>query len=130
MAEQHVKTAQLWIPGRLPGLNELMAMALRPKYGRRLYAQAKAKHSHEIGLLARAAGIPAFEAAHFKFHWVEPNRRRDKDNVAAGGRKLILDALQECSVLGNDGWKQILSFADTFEVNAANPGVMVVLSSP
>lgn len=102
-------------------------MALRPKYGRRLYAQAKAKHSHEIGLLAKAAGIPAFEAAHFTFHWVEPNKRRDPDNVAAGGRKFCLDALQQCGVLPNDGWKQILSFADTFEVNAANPGVMVVL---
>lgn len=58
--------------------------------------------------------------------WCEPNRMRDPDNIASA-KKFILDALVKRGVLENDGWKQIVSFADYFKVDKENPRVEVVL---
>ena len=42
-------------------------------------------------------------------------RKRDPDNVSSGGRKIILDSLQECGLLENDNATWVLSFVDTFK---------------
>lgn len=63
------------------------------------------------------------------FHWIEKDRRRDKDNIAMA-KKFILDSLQEWGVLENDGWKQVLGFIDLFSVNKTNPRVEVYLLTP
>lgn len=36
------------------------------------------------------------------FRWIEPNRRRDKDNISFA-KKFILDSLQEVGIIKNDG---------------------------
>lgn len=45
---------------------------------------------------------------HISYEWHEANKRRDKDNVSAFGRKVINDALQTAGVLPNDNnvWVQ------------------------
>ena len=63
------------------------------------------------------------------FRWYEPNRRRDKDNIAMA-KKFILDSLQEMNVLENDGWTQIMGFIDEFYIDAMNPRVEVLLFEP
>ena len=65
--------------------------------------------------------------ARFEFRWVEPNRKRDLDGIAAGGRKVILDSLVLAKVLDNDGWAQIAGWVDTFEVGP-KPGVGVTIT--
>lgn len=54
--------------------------------------------------------------AAISFHWVEGDMRRDLDNVAAGGRKVVLDGLVAAGVLGGDGWKHVRGFWDEFSV--------------
>lgn len=61
------------------------------------------------------------------YTWYEPNRKRDLDNVSSYGRKVIQDALVHCGVLHNDGWKQILGFADRFYVDRKEPRIEVVI---
>ena len=62
-----------------------------------------------------------------KYCFFEPNKRRDKDNVAAFAMKVIQDALVKEGVIKNDGWKEIDSFECLFEVDKDNPRIEVVL---
>lgn len=59
------------------------------------------------------------------YRWYEPNRKRDKDNIAAVGRKIIQDALVEAGVIRNDGWNDIRGFSDEFYVDKNEPRIEV-----
>src|SRR5699024_12666172 len=59
-----------------------------------------------------------------RYLWVEPDRRRDRDNITAG-RKFVQDALVRCKVLQNDGWKEIAGFSDDWAVDKARPRVEI-----
>jgi hypothetical protein len=116
----------LWVPGPLPGLNELIAAA--KGHGGRGYAYAKLKRSwtDTVILLARSARLKPVERVKLHFLWCERNRKRDPDNVAAGGRKLVLDGLVAAGVLPGDGWANIVSWSDSFAVGE-KPGVSVLI---
>lgn len=62
-----------------------------------------------------------------KYCFFEPNKRRDKDNVAAFAMKVIQDALVKEGVIKNDGWKEIDSFECLFDIDKDNPRIEVVL---
>lgn len=69
---------------------------------------------------------------HFKhpvvihYLWIEPSRRRDKDNIAFA-KKFIQDALVKTGVLENDGWNQIEHFTDDFAVDPKDPRIEVTI---
>lgn len=115
--------AELWIPGRLVGLNELML-------DRSARIHNKKRSRVTIMAICFTARIPTFEQAYLDFEWVEPNKRRDPDGFTSGGRKVILDALQHAKVLPGDGWRHVLGFTDTWRCDPAAPGVRVVLRAP
>ena len=58
--------------------------------------------------------------------WVEPNRNRDKDNVAFA-KKFVQDGLVKAGVLVNDGWAQVEGFTDNFVVDKHHPRVEIEL---
>ena len=119
------RVARVWIPGRLPGMNDTTAKQGR---GRGFaYAAEKRKWTNDIALLARAARVPHFTRVHIAYRWVEANHKRDPSNIAAGGRKVVEDGLVLAKVLDNDGWEQIAGFSDTFEVGT-KPGVEVTIT--
>lgn len=117
----------LWIPGQLPGMNDLIAAA--KGFGGKGYGYSKLKRqwNDTVCLLAKAARLPLVARARFAFRWLEKDRRRDPDNVAAGGRKLILDGLVSAGVLANDGWAQVAGWTDSFDLAGA-PGVEVTIT--
>lgn len=121
----------LWIPGRLPGLNEIItAKRTKLKRGKGdLYSAMKARYGGAVKLLAQSAQIPELEAVHLFYVFVEPNRMRDPSNFVGGGMKIIEDGLQDAGVLANDGWKQILSFEARWFSRVERPGVGVYLSA-
>lgn len=60
--------------------------------------------------------------------WIEPNKRRDLDNISAG-TKFILDGLVMAQILQNDGRKWIRGVIHRFpEIDAQNPRVEVTLA--
>lgn len=59
------------------------------------------------------------------YTFYEPNRRRDKSNVAAFGIKVIEDALVMCGVLKDDGWAYIQAFTSRFALDKAKPRITV-----
>ncbi len=133
----HESTQRLFIEGPLPGLNKFIASAKengarRGRKGRRYnaYAAIKKYWTEVIDLLCKAQGIrPVRGLASFRFVWYEKDRRRDPDNLAAGGRKLVLDGLVKAGVLQGDGWRHVQGWEDEFRVTQrpGRPGVLVVI---
>lgn len=125
-----VAAQSMWIDEPMPGLNEILAAA-KSGHGRgNAYARLKKDWTERVWALAKSARLkPMVTPVRISFLWVEKDRRRDPDNVAAGGRKLILDGLVKAGVLSDDGSHEIRSWVDTFAVHKENPGVRVELVS-
>jgi hypothetical protein len=60
----------------------------------------------------------------FVFLWVCPNKRTDKDNVAAG-RKFVFDAVSQMELWPNDGWKHVGVWEDQWAISKSDPHVQV-----
>ena len=121
-------THTLTISGQLPGLNEYIATE-RGGGGKYRAAAMKRDAERVIGLCARSQ----LREIHFtapvtmRYTWHEPNRRRDKDNIAFA-RKFVQDALVAAGVLQGDGWACIEGFSDTFEVDRDNPRIEIEIT--
>lgn len=111
----------LFIPGPLPGMNDFISTGNRFRYN-----TAKKKWAVIIGACVRAAKLKPVKQAHFEWQWREKTKGRNPDNFIAMGKKFVLDSLQQCGIIENDGWSQILGFRDTWEVSD-NPGVVVII---
>ena len=110
------------IPGRLGGLNEY-TLKCRTHYA------AGAKYKKEQQQIVKnnivAQDLTPLNTPIFvKFKWIEPNKRRDYDNIAFS-KKYIFDAFQELDMLKNDNWIYVKGFEDTFDVDKENPRVIV-----
>lgn len=111
------------IRGTLPGLNELIEAERRNRF---IGAKLKKQYEAVVMRAARSLGNVEFEEPVFMvYHWYEKDRRRDKDNICAFGRKVIQDALVKARFLRNDGWKNIAGFEDRFYVDKDKPRVVV-----
>lgn len=115
--------AKLVIPLTFPGLNDYINAE---RTHRQKAAKMKKQYQDAVMLCIRSQRLPTFDGPVYMYYtWVEKDRRRDKDNVAAFGRKVIQDALVKAGVLENDGWANIVGFSDTFEVDKKRPRVEV-----
>ncbi len=97
----------LWIAGRLPGLNEMLA-GNRASGRWNSYNEVKCMWYGQIKLLALARGLTMQVPGQATLLFCEPNRKRDPDNVVAGGAKILLDSLVGCEVLPGDDWTAVL----------------------
>lgn len=70
-------------------------------------------------------GVKIEKPVFMEYLWIEPNRRRDLDNISSFGRKVIQDALVDTGVLKDDGWKYVVGFSDKFEVDKKEPRIEV-----
>ena len=114
------------IPGKLDGLNQIIKANRTSKY---LGAKVKKENEDTIIKAIKACKIqPESSPVFLKFRWVEPNKKRDMDNIASA-KKMVLDALVRSGILENDGWQNIAGFSDTFEIDKDNPRVEVVILS-
>ena len=111
------------IPGKLPGWNEYSNKERSSKY-----AAAETKRDIEnriVDCVLQCADRAVYDGpVVISFRWAEPDKRRDKDNIASA-KKFIIDALQKAGTLKGDGWKHIEGFEDWFSVNADEPHVRV-----
>ena len=116
---------RLVIPGKLPGLNEYVSAERANKY-----KGAKLKRESEdiVALAARNClnGIRIRKPVEMRYLWVEPNNRRDRDNVAFA-KKFVQDALVGAGVLEDDDAKHVVGFSDRFGVDKTNPRIEVLI---
>lgn len=116
---------RLVIDGRLPGLNEY-TKACRSNRGWQAGAKMKEEAEAQVigAILTQLKGVRFPSSVYITFTWIEPNNKRDLDNVCFA-KKFILDALVKCGVLTNDNRKHVTGFRDYFEVDKGNPRIEV-----
>ena len=121
-----------FIPGPLPGLNELIdaAQSRARTWGRSRrqwngYANLKKQQGETAYWQLLKQHMQPMRRVRLTFVWQERNRFRDPDNIAAGGRKIILDAMVKAKILNDDGWRQIDGWSDHWVVVNDSPGVTV-----
>jgi len=113
----------------LPGLNELLAWAKSRRGAWSQYAAQKRRWEQRLVRLIQTQRLKPVARAWLWLLWVEPTRRRDPDNIAAGGRKLLLDALVASGVLPADNWQAIQGWTDQFLVDPDQAGVYVTIEA-
>lgn len=113
------------IHDRLPGMNEYTDQQRRNKYsGNLMKRHAQKAIEWEI----RAAKLkPIKSPVEIIYTYYEPNRRRDKDNIAGFAHKVVQDALVACGILKDDGWDYIVGFEDRFEIDRKHPHIDIEL---
>lgn len=101
----------IFLEGRMPGRNE-------QEYAARVHRLSAAKMKKQYTSHVRRILMPLglrFEKVSVSCLWIEPNKRRDPDNIAAA-IKYVIDGMVEAKVIENDGWKQVEAIRHTFEV--------------
>lgn len=114
----------LIIYGRMIGLNEYINF----ERSNRFQAAKAKKDAEQLVHFAAKKSLGGWRQRSpviMHYHWFEPNRRRDKDNISSYGRKIIQDTLVKGGWLNNDGWNDIVSFTDDFAVDKKNPRIEV-----
>lgn len=121
------------VPGRLPGLNEYTtACRTNPHKGAKMKREAQERveyaiiHAQHRGELPRRFRPPIW----IEYTFYEPNKRRDKDNIASFAHKVIQDALVHLGLLDNDGWGDVQGWQDEFGVDRRSHRIEVLIKEP
>jgi len=116
------------IDGRLPGMNEIIKAA-RGKGGWYASASQKSRWQRYCSNAIVAARVPVFiNPVRITLKWIEPNGRRDIDNVQSGGTKFIFDALVATRRLPDDSRKYVREILNLHpNPDKKNPRVEVTL---
>jgi len=117
---------QYEITGKMPGINEIVQAGKNPR------ARNAMKKRAENSAVAQMRAQGLREVTQFPvvvtFDWRAKNRRRDPDNIAGAGQKILLDALQVAGILPNDGWSQIARIEHNFEISGAQDAVTITIT--
>lgn len=124
---------KLIIPGTLPSLNDyLKAERVTIRHqgsfttkGNIMKQEWQGYIIHYIRQQLKGLHIEKQIDLHYLF--MEPNRKRDKDNISGFAHKVIQDSLVESDTINNDGWKNIGDTYDKCDVDVENPRIEVVI---
>lgn len=121
-------TFEIWIPGRLPGENEIIKAAKSGRGKYNAYGRLKEKWEKYVSDIIKECELEPVKSIFVKIEWVESDRRRDPDNIAAG-KKFVFDGMVRAGLIQNDGWKQIEGWTEIFLVNPKNYGVNLIIQT-
>lgn len=110
------------IPGRLPGLNDIIDAAKQGRGKYQPYNDMKLEYTSAVAWLARK--LPKYEKIELVITWYEPDKRRDPDNIMAG-QKFICDGLVQAGIIPDDSQRYIHGIVHKFRVDPENPRVKV-----
>jgi Holliday junction resolvase RusA-like endonuclease len=120
-----MSSQQFFIPGRLPGMNDILQAAKL----RKPYMRIKKQLTDMIAQLALEGDVKPYESSVcITFQWIEQNRKRDPDNICAGA-KFVLDGLVKAGIIKSDGFKYVKTISSSFQINKEHPGVIVILET-
>jgi len=119
------KTDTIVIPGELPDLNQIIAES-KNHWGS--YSSLKKANTQLVAFCTKQATKQKYKKIDLEITWYCKDRRKDKDNIMAGGLKMILDGLVVAGVIKNDGWSEIGSINNHFEVDKDNPRVEIKIT--
>jgi Holliday junction resolvase RusA-like endonuclease len=112
------------IPGRLPGMNDFIGAMNNNRWKG---ADLKRKETRRCAMAV--VGLPPIrKPVKLSIEWIERDARRDLDNIAAGGTKVLLDGLVSAGILPDDGRKWVRGISHSFpEPDGRNPRVEVTI---
>jgi len=122
---------EFFINGKLPDLNDIIE-ASKVLFGKgkkrpSTYSKMKKEWTTAVVRIIREHNLPKMERISVSFVFIEPNMKRDFDNIDAG-KKFILDALVASGVIKDDNWKHIVPpFVIDFAVSKDHEGVCVII---
>ena len=117
---------QIWIDGPLPGINQLIDDAKSGRGKFNAYSRTKKKWTGHLARIFRGEGVKPLRRVDLRCEWHDTkSQRRDPDNVAGGGTKMILDALVLAGVIKNDTFRYVKSISHTFIKQDNKCGVLV-----
>lgn len=123
-AKRGIRTQKFTISGRLPNMNDLIKGHWTVQQQKKKEAMNSALAAARWGKIKPVERYPVL----VKINCFEPNARRDQDNVQAGAKKIILDALQRAGILAGDGQKYVADIICPKPlIDRDNPRVEVVL---
>lgn len=112
------------IPGRLPGLNEIIDMARANKFDA---AEQKKTYTDMVFWYAKKAHLPKMQRVKVRVTWFESNSKRDPDNIHAGV-KFILDGLVLAGIIPNDNQQHVAEIHhDPIRIDRVDPRIEVEL---
>ena len=112
------------IPGRLPGLNDVINSNRANKY---LAAKIKKDTEQLLSVYIKNQCKAKYERIKISIIWYEPNKRRDFDNISSA-TKFILDALVKCEVIPGDGWRFLEpDLHHKFKLDKDNPRIEITI---
>jgi len=115
----------LIIPGALPTLNEIIKES-RTHWS--VNAKRKKHTEADIAVLILQQKLkPIKGPVWINYLWICKDKRKDPSNIAAGGRKVIEDALVSCGIIEGDGWRHMKGWTDHFEIDPINPRTIVCI---
>ena len=118
-------TSEFIIAGRMPGLNEYTK---KNRNNWHAGARMKRRETERAAWSAKAAHVPQFhKPVRISFLWVEPNRRRDRDNVAFA-KKFILDGLKDAGIIRDDGPDYVVDLVDEWDYDKEYPRIVVTIT--
>jgi Holliday junction resolvase RusA-like endonuclease len=124
----NVDKVVVWIPGTMPGMNEILtAKEQSGKCRRNAYTKMKKDWTGYVERIFRECKLEPAERVSLNIVWHEPDRRRDKDNISAG-KKFLFDGMVKAGVIKNDGWDQIAGWTESHVVNKFTCGVDVTIN--
>ena len=118
--------ANFTINAKLPGLNEYILDCRRnPHSG----AQTK-RIAQELCMWSakQQCKVKFTKPVSIHYSFFEPDRRRDKSNVAAFAIKVIEDAMVQLQIIHDDGWKYIENYTQSFNIDKARPRIEVYIT--
>lgn len=111
------------IEGRLPGMNDIIGVASRNRYA----SGTLKKKSTELCATYALQIKPIKNPIKITCEWIEPNEKRDLDNISAG-IKYILDGLVMSGRLQNDTRRWVRGITHLFPpADKANPRIIISL---
>lgn len=117
---KHFKTGKLL--NRLPGMNDIVAMAKQGKGRYQPYSEIK--NYYQAILRSYFNKLPGYDKVKITIDWYEPNQRRDVDNITAG-TKFIMDSLVQCSVIKDDSQRYVKAIHHNIYVDKENPRIEI-----
>ena len=117
----------IFIPGRMPGFNDLINMAKSGRGKFNAYGRTKNQWTAYIAGIVKECNLDPIEKAVVRVRCLEPNRRRDQDNVTSGAKKLCFDGLVKAGLFKDDGWRHIELGKDSVDIDKFSPGVEIII---
>ena len=121
-----LKSYNLTIWGRYPSLNEYIRALKNNKHvGDAMKSDSQEAIIADIFSQRKRFRIDNPIKIHYLF--LEPNKKRDMDNISGYFHKVFQDALVQAGIIVNDGWSYVRGYSDDFGVDHKRPRIEIVL---